>query len=997
MHPWIQRLDERLGFTGKIALALAAVGLVVAAVAGVAWLGFSEVVGLQRRIIDDTLPAMDAVRATTQLNTRALALVEQLGRAQSVDEVERLRRSGRAQLAQARALLERLGRQQFEPRLAAQASSTLDAMETNLEQQATEATRALELQARIREALAGQKHAVAELMLLAEALAANASTYTTATVASLYPMLERGAARAQILASLDRLIEVDVDRMERMSELQLVCFRLLTRLERLEGEREATGVSALSREFAADLAVLSRRLQDFRDPTRKSTAQRHHAALAAGLAPGGLFALHAEHLLVDARIESRHREGAELAGRLDEQGGALLEASRRAVGQVGEGSREAIARGAVGFLSVAGVLLFGLLATLGLILRYDILERLKGFENAVRALMAGRFDVEIRRGRRRRDPLDPLVLALEQFREHAIERQRLEQALREHQQQLERQVAARTAELSRSNALLEREVAQHAEARRAAEEANRAKNEFLGSLSHELRTPLSGVSGSVELLRDTPLDARQREYVGMIAYANATLLETLEDMLGFSRLEAGKMRVEREPFRLADVIDDMLSLQSVVARAKGLALVRDIAHDVPQRLVGDRRKLNQVLLNTIGNAIKFTDEGEVAVTVALAPACGAGGLRVRFSVSDTGIGIPEAEREAVFRPFVQVEDTAHRRPGGTGLGLAICQRLVALMGGAIGLESTVGEGTTVRFDLPFDPAPDGLDETAPADDRVAAATPVRPLDVLVVEDDEINRVVCERYLQALGHRVHLASDGPSAIGLLRRPATHVDCVLMDISLPGDSGFEVARTIRALDGGRWKDLPVVGMSAHVTRETLDRQEAAKMAGFLGKPFRRGELSRALARAVGGAAGSAGPAAPGPGTGTGTEAVPAGSPSGAEAPALLDLAFLAAESEGPGRAMLSHLLAMFRQEADVAIAGLTASLARHDRTQLAKLAHKLRSASGNLGFQALMHDCRRVEEAAAGDVPSPGLQAMIAQIGERCGSSASALERWLAQAR
>lgn len=979
----------RLGFIGRVSLALAAAALLTAAVAGMAWLGFSRVVDLQRRIIDDTVPAMEAVRATTQLNTQTLALVGQLGRAQDVDEVDRLRRSGGEQLAQARVLLERLARQRFEPGLAAAAIATLDAMGENLERQATEVRRSLELNQGVRAALSRHQHAVGELMLLAEALAANASTYTTATVSSLYPMLERGAGAAEIVASLDRLIEVDVDRMERMSELQLVCFRLLSGLERVDAERESAALFGLSRQFAADLAVLARRIQDFRDPTRKAAALRHHATLAAGRAPGGLFSLQADRITLGERLDQRRRDGAALAARLDEQGGALLEASRLAVGRVGEGSREAIARGAVGFIAVGAVLLTAVLAALWVIFRHDLLDRLKAMETAVRALMAGRFDVTIRRGPGGHDPLAPLVQALEQFREHAIERQRLEQALIEHRAQLEQQVAARTAELSRSHALLEREVGRHAEARREAEEANRAKNEFLGSLSHELRTPLSGVSGSVQLLRDTQLDARQREYVGMIAYANTTLLETLEDMLGFARVEAGKLRLEPEPFDLVDAIDDMLALQSVAATAKGLALVRDIANDVPRRIVGDRRKLNQVLLNTIGNAIKFTDEGEVTVSVTRAYGTAPDGLRLAFAVRDTGIGIPASQREDVFRPFFQVDDTAHRRQGGTGLGLAICARLVELMGGGIGLESTVGEGTTIRFELPFEPAPEIGSVAVPAQQADEDAEAVRPLDVLVVEDDEINRIVCERYLQRLGHRVRLAVDGPSALELLRRASGTIDCVLLDVNLPGASGFEVARAIRDLDGGRWKALPIVGMSAHVTRETFERQAAAGMAGFLGKPFQRGELSRALARAMEGSAahGSAihqlavsAPAEPADGRGTHD--------------GLLDIAFLSEEAEGPGRSILRQLLPMFRQEAEAASVALRDALARVSLEQVGRLAHQLRSAAANLGFAAVMEDCRRIELAAAqaGSVDA-GLPAMLEQLRQDCRLSTHALEDWL----
>lgn len=990
MFPWIRRLDMRLGLIGKISLALATTALLTTAVAAMAWLSFSQVVELQRRIIEDTVPAVEAVQAMTQLNTGALALVEQIGQAPNVDELDRLQRGGSEQFAQARDLLGRLERQHFEPQLAVELSQTVDAIAANLGRQAGEARRSLQLQSGIRAALSRQQQAVAGLMLLAETLAANASTYATATVSSLYPMIERGASKPDILAALDRLIEVDVDRMERMSELQLVCFRLKTRLERVDSLQDEPAVAGLAREFAADLEVLARRLKDFRDPVRKAEAERLHAVLAAGLAPQGLFALQTARLALGKRLELQHVEGESLASRLNAQGRALLQASQQAVERVGEGSRHAIERGALGFLAVGALLLLALLATLWLIFRYDLLDRLKGMEVAVRALMAGRHDVTIRRSQALHDPLAPLVQALEQLREHAIERQRLEQALLQHQQQLEQQVVARTAELSRSNELLEREVEQHAAARREAEEAHQAKNEFLGSLSHELRTPLSGVSGSVQLLRDTALDARQREYLDMIAYANTTLLETLEDMLGFSRLEAGKLSVEHESFSLTEVIDDMLSLQSVSARAKDLVLVRDIAADVPERLVGDRRKLNQILLNTLGNAIKFTDEGEVAVAVTRLPDAGPGRLRLRFAVSDTGIGIAPAQQEAVFRPFFQVEDMTRRHHGGTGLGLAICQRLVALMGGSLGLQSVIGEGTTISFELPFDPAL-AVSAASPASTpQSQGQAELRSLDLLVVEDDEINRIVCQRYLESLGHRVQVAGDGAAALEWLRRPQQRFDGVLMDISLPGASGFEVARAIHELDGGRWRQLPIIGMSAHVNAETFERQAAAGMAGFLGKPFQRAELARALASAVA-PAGLPPPAA----------AEPADALADEPADPLLDLAYLAEELEGLGRPMLLQLLDMFRQQADAASAGLQQAMERGDLAALGRLAHKLRSAAGNLGLPRLLADCRVLELAAkqggqdkTGQADQAGLALLLDRLLADCRLSASALEQWLA---
>jgi two-component system sensor histidine kinase TorS len=259
---------------------------------------------------------------------------------------------------------------------------------------------------------------------------------------------------------------------------------------------------------------------------------------------------------------------------------------------------------------------FTLIVTVWAVFRYHLLGRLNGMETAVRALSTGDYDVTIATGDQ--DPLAPLGRALEQFRENARERLRLEDELRRHQQVLESQVAERTAELKHSNALLAREVAEHAVARQVAEEANKAKGVFLGTLSHELRTPLSGVLGIVRLLRESPLDSRQRQYLDTIGYANLTLLEILEDMLSFSRIEAGKLDLQREPFYLRETIDDMLSLQSVQDTGKGIAVIRDVAAEVPRLVVGDRR--SSTSSSTSSATPSFTDEGSVTVSVVAAPA-----------------------------------------------------------------------------------------------------------------------------------------------------------------------------------------------------------------------------------------------------------------------------------------------------------------------------------------------------------------------------------------
>ncbi|WP_211163075.1 TMAO reductase system sensor histidine kinase/response regulator TorS [Aromatoleum diolicum] len=992
---WIKRLDARLGLIGKLIVVLAAGALLTVVIAATAWVSFQQVVATQRAIIDDAVPAMSAVQAVARLNMRVATVVEQLGRAESTAEVDRLQQASGEQLSEMRGLLQRLEQRHFEPGLGTAVAATLDSIGTNLVRQADEVRRRLELGQREQTLRAEHQRAVLALVMLSESLAANASTATTATISSLYPLIGGNPPKERVFASLDRLIEVNIDRMERMAEFQLVCFNLKTLLERLEREENPDALPPLQASFSTNLEILQRRLQDIGDPGRKASGLGHYAVLTTGTAPDGLFAIRRQRLELTQSFQRLSDDGGALAAQFGDQAGELVAAAGRAIDVAGDQSKRAVERGIIGFLAVAAMLFFALMATLWVLFRYHVLGRLQGMEAAVRSLASGNLDISI--ATTGNDPLAPLGRALEQFRDNARERLRLEAELLRHQQELEDQVALRTAELQHSNALLEREVSEHAIARREAEEANRAKNVFLATLSHELRTPLSGVSGSVQLLRDTGLDARQQEYVRMIGYANATLLETLEDMLSFSRLEAGKLDFEHVPFALSDTIDNMLALQTVSARAKGIALIRDIAATVPEIVVGDRRKLNQILLNTIGNAIKFTDEGSVTVSVQGGPAAAGERVRLRFTVSDTGIGIPADQCTEVFKPFVQVEETAHRRHGGTGLGLAICQRLVELMDGRIGLESVPGQGTQLSFELPFEV---GSDIPQPLAAAPVARSPQRPLDVLVVEDDEINRIVSVRYLESLGHRPLTAADGDEAIALLGQRRDPIDLVLMDISLPGASGLEVTRAIRELAGGRWATLPVIAMSAHVSADATDKYVAAGMAGFLSKPFDRADLARALAAVTQAAApaqtGRSGETGPAPAD------VPAASATDRASPeALLDHDYLAGEIETLGAGTLAHLLELFRDDAREAFGEFERCIAAQDWQALGKRAHRLRSAAGNLGFTRVIAESRQLETATGGTGSDAKSElATIAPLVERlhgsCRLSCDALAQQLADA-
>ncbi|WP_298595674.1 ATP-binding protein [Zoogloea sp.] len=939
------------------------------AIAMMAWFSFQQVVSTQSNIVDRVMPAMDTVRRLASHDARITALVDQLPRVDSRQEAEQIRGLLDEQLQDMAAALARLDAQGFDPRLGASMRTTVAAITDNLRQQTALTLRRLDTEEAERTAVMRRRESLKALVGLSESLVANASTTTTANIANLYRLIDGGSKPPRLFEALDRLIEVDIDGMERMAQFQLLCFKLQTLLAQVESQTNPEGVDQINRAFAAGLTPLKRRIDDLRDPSQLALSLAHYRSLA-GDDVDNPFRIHRQRLETLQALAELRTRGRQLGVELNQQAGELVSTGSKALDTAGAQARRAVDRGLITFVVVAGLLFFALIVTVWAVFRYHLLGRLSGMETAVRALSTGNYDVTIATGDQ--DPLAPLGRALEQFRENARERLRLEDELLRHQQVLESQVAERTAELEHSNALLAREVAEHAVARQVAEEADKAKSVFLGTLSHELRTPLSGVLGTVRLLRESPLDSRQREYLDMIGYANLTLLEILEDMLSFSRIEAGKLDLQREPFDLRETIDDMLSLQSVQARAKGIALIRDVDADVPRLVVGDRRKLNQLLLNIIGNAIKFTDEGSVTVGVSARPADTAA-ARLCFSVCDTGIGIPADKATDVFKPFFQVEETAHRRHGGAGLGLAICQRLVTAMGGQITLESEAGEGTCVRFSLDFEIA-DHL--PAPADDEHAAPVAQRPLKVLVVEDDEINRLVCTRYLELLGHHPLAAGDGTEAIRLLQGPGAEVDVILMDISLPGRSGLEVAEEIRALDDGRWAGVPLIVMSAHVSPQAAASRAAAASSAFMSKPFSLNTLARNLNAALS----------------------PADAPpdevAGAASSALLDPAFVAAEIDTLGAGTMSELLQLFSGELPAAFAELHAAHQAQDWAALGKRAHRLRSAASNLGMSKVMATTRAIE-AAAGAVPAggEGIDAALRQLAGDCRASCDALQREL----